>query len=315
MRRWLLLAGLLLAAEAGAADAGADDAALRAIDACRARLDARSDIGVERIKRRCPDLLPALEKAPWRDLLPSTLGERREEISSESLRVLAVLVTRAREAQARRAAPDQEILAPVLAELGERGQEGATRWERFKRWLKQKFEERKDNDEAGWLEKLSRQFRTSEGVAQAITYLGYTLVIALVLYVIWSELRALGLLGGVRRADRRAALTAEWRRRLMLTDVFAAPLTERPGMLLRLLGEALSRAQRLPAPEGLTAADLARRARLESDADRAELTRVAATAEQVRYGAQPPPEAAIENAVERARELLGKFAQLPAERR
>jgi len=315
MKRWLLLAALLLAVEAGAAEAGADDAALRAIDACRARLDARSDIGIERIKRRCPDLLPALEKAPWRDLLPSTLGERREEISAESLRVLAELVMRSREAEARRAAPDQEILGPVLAELGERGQEGATRWERFKRWLKQKFEERKDNDDAGWLEKLSRQFRTSEGVARAITYMGYALVIALVLYVIGSELRALGLLGGVRRVDRRAALTAEWRRRLMLTDVFAAPLTERPGMLLRLLGEALSRAQRLPAPEGLTAADLVRRARLESDADRAELARVAATAEQVRYGARPPTEAAIENAVEQARELLGKFAQLPVERR
>jgi hypothetical protein len=140
-------------------------------------------------------------------------------------------------------------------------------------------------------------------------------VIALVLYVIWSELRALGLLGGVRRASRRASSAAEWRRRLMLTDVFDAPLADRPGMLLRLLGEALSRAQRLPAPEGLTAAELARRARLESDADRAELARVAATAEQVRYAVQPPPEDAIENTVDRARELLGKFARLPAERR
>ena len=310
MKRWLLLLGLCLATQAGA-----EDAALRAIETCRARLDPRSDIGIERIERRCPDLLAALEKAPWHDLLPSTLGQRREEISAESLRRLAELVTRAHDAEASRAAPDRQILGPVLAELGERGQQGATRWERFKRWLKQKFEDRKDDDEAGWLERLSRQFRTSEGVARAITYLGYALVIALVLYVIWSELRALGLLGGVRRVNRRASPAAEWRRRLMLTDVFEAPLAERPGMLLRLLGEALSRAQRLPAPEGLTAADLARRARLESDADRAELARVAATAEQLRYAAQPPPEQAIEDAVDRARELLGKFARLPAERR
>ena len=54
----------------------------------------------------------------------------------------------------------------MLAELGEQGQQGATRWERFKRWLKQKLENRKDDDEPGWLEKWSRQFRTSEGVAQ-----------------------------------------------------------------------------------------------------------------------------------------------------
>ena len=310
MKRWFLVLGLCLAVQAVA-----DDAALRAVETCRARLDPRSDIGMERIKRRCPELLPALQKAPWRDLLPSTLGQRREEISAESLRRLVELVTRASDTDAKHVAPDREILAPVLAELGEGGQQGATRWERFKRWLKQKFEDREDEDDAGWLEKLSRQFRTSEGVARAITYIGYALVIALVLYVIWSELRALGLLGGVRRASRRASPAAEWRRRLMLTDVFDAPLADRPGMLLRLLGEALSRAQRLPAPEGLTAAELARRARLESDDDRAELARVAATAEQVRYAAHPPPEEAIENTVDRARELLGKFARLPAERR
>jgi hypothetical protein len=310
VKHWFLVLGLCLAVQAVA-----DDAALRAVETCRARLDPRSDIGMERIKRRCPELLPALEKAPWRDLLPSTLGQRREEISAESLRRLVELVTRASDTEAKHVAPDREILGPVLAELGESGQQGATRWERFKRWLKQKFEDRENEDDAGWLEKLSRQFRTSEGVARAITYLGYALVIALVLYVIWSELRALGLLGGVRRASRRASSAAEWRRRLMLTDVFDAPLADRPGMLLRLLGEALSRAQRLPAPEGLTAAELARRARLESDADRAELARVAATAEQVRYAAQPPPEDAIENTVDRARELLGKFARLSAERR
>ena len=310
MKHWFLVLGLCLAVQAVA-----DDAALRAVETCRARLDPRSDIGMERIKRGCPELLPALEKAPWRDLLPSTLGQRREEISAESLRRLVELVTRASDTEAKHVAPDREILGPVLAELGESGQQGATRWERFKRWLKQKFEDRENEDDAGWLEKLSRQFRTSEGVARAITYLGYALVIALVLYVIWSELRALGLLGGVRRASRRASSAAEWRRRLMLTDVFDAPLADRPGMLLRLLGEALSRAQRLPAPEGLTAAELARRARLESDADRAELARVAATAEQVRYAAQPPPEDAIENTVDRARELLGKFARLSAERR
>jgi len=309
-KRWLPLLGLC-----AAACAAGDDGALRAIDACRARLDPRVDVGIERVQRRCPELLPALDHSPWRELLPHTLRERREEISAESLRAMAELLRQANSETGARSAPRQDLLAPVLAELGEQGRAGVTRWERFKRWLKQKFEDRENEDDAGWLEKLSRQFRTSEGVARAITYLGYALVIALVLYVIWSELRALGLLGGVRRASRRASSAAEWRRRLMLTDVFDAPLAERPGMLLRLLGEALSRAQRLPAPEGLTAAELARRARLESDADRAELARVAATAEQVRYAAQPPPEDAIENTVDRARELLGKFARLSAERR
>ena len=261
------------------------------------------------MRRRCPDLLPALEAAQWRDLLPHTLRERREVVTAESLRALTELVRQANANAPARAAPRPESLAPVLAELGEQGKQGVTRWERFKRWLKQKFENRKDDDEAGWLEKWSRQFRTPEGVSQALTYVGYALVVALVLFVIWGELRAAGLLGGMRRAARRMNPAAEWRRRLMLADVSAAPLAERPGMLLKLLGEALTRAQRLPAADGLTARAIARRAELESNDERVQLERVAATAEEVRYADHRPPDATLEGVVGTAKTLLEKFAR------
>ena len=306
---------LLLVCLCFAPMAGAQDAALRAVETCRARLDPQADVGMERVERRCPELRAALRNASWRHLLPGTFGERREQISAASLGALVELVRHAGDAAAGRPAPDREVLSGVLTALGEQGQEGATRWERFKRWLQQKFEDRKDGDQTGWLEKWSRQFQTSEGVAQAITYMGYGLVMALVGYVILSELRAAGLMGGVSRAQRRSGPAAEWRRRLMLADVFAAPLAERPGMLLKLLGEALSRARRLPAPEGLTANAIARRAQLDSEAERAELARVAAAAEQARYAAQPPAAEELEDAVATARELLGKFAGLPQERR
>ena len=102
MKRLLLLSVLLFAATAGA-----EDAALRVVESCRARLDPRVDIGTERVARRCPELIPALEKAPWRDLLPSTLGQRNEEISADSLRALAELVRHASDPGQRRAAPDQ----------------------------------------------------------------------------------------------------------------------------------------------------------------------------------------------------------------
>ena len=304
LKRWLPLLGLC----AGSFAAGGDGA-LRAIEACRARLDPRADLGIDRVQRRCPELLPALDHSPWRELLPHTLRERREEISAESLRAMAELLRQANSAAPARAAPRQELLAPVLAELGEQGRAGVTRWERFKRWLKQTFENRKDDDEAGWLEKWSRQFHTSEGVARALTYAGYAIVVALVLFVIWGELRAAGLLGGIRRAARRANPAAEWRRRLMLADVNAAPLADRPGMLLRLLGEALTRSQRLPAAEGLTARAIARRAELDSAAERTELERVAATADEVRYADRQPGDEALEGAVAAAKSLLEKFAR------
>jgi hypothetical protein len=304
LRRWIALSGLFVAGIVGAAD----DAALRVVEECRARLDARTDVGMERIQKRCPELMPALASAPWRDLLPSTLRERRDEISAESLRALEELVKQSQGAS-RRDAPSRERLDPVLAGLGDEGEQGTTRWERFKRWLKDKLENRKEDDDSGWIDKLARQLKTSEGVAQLITWAGYVMVGVLVCFVIWSELRAAGLLGGVRRESPRGSPAAEWRRRLLLADVAKAPLAERPGMLLRLLGEALTRAQRLPAADGLTAMAIANRARLESDDEREELRRVGATAEAVRYAADSPPDAAIESTVDTAKALLEKFAR------
>ncbi|MEJ0087161.1 MAG: hypothetical protein WDO72_15910 [Pseudomonadota bacterium] len=305
LKCWLPLLGLC----AAASFAAAEDGALRAVEACRERLDPRVDVGIERVQRRCPELLPALEHSPYRELLPHTLRERREEITAESLRAMADLLRHATAETPARAAPRQELLAPVLAELGEQGRTGVTRWERFKRWLKQKFESRPDDDETGWLEKWSRQFHTSEGVARALTYAGYAVLAALVLFVVWGELRAAGLLGGMRRAARRVNPAAEWRRRLMLADVNAAPLADRPGMLLRLLGEALTRSHRLPAPQGLTARAIARRAELDSAEDRAALEHVAATAEEVRYAGRRVGEQNLEGAVSSAKALLQKFTR------
>lgn len=307
-----LLAGPALAA---------DDPALAALDACRARLDARSDVGLARIEKRCPDLLPALQNAPWGNLMPKDMRERRDEISAQGLRELAELVREAnRELAAHaqpatRALPDPARLAPVLAELGEKGQQGATRWERFKRWLQDKLERRDDeDDERSWIDELGEQFQTSEGVARVITYAGYALVALLVLLVIWSELRAAGVLGHGSRAARLGR-EGEWRRRLQLADVMAAPLADRPGLLLRLLGEALTRTQRLPPAGGLTANALVRQAALDSEQDRSELAQVAATADAVRYGPRAPHAETLEGAVASARSLLDKLARAGAPRR
>jgi len=289
----------------------ADDAALRVVEACRARLDARTDIGVERIQKRCPDLLPAMAAAPWRELVPHTLRERREELSAESLRALVELVRGADVPGVSGTAPDVTQVAPVLAELGARGQEGATRWERFKRWLKELRKGRKDDDE-GFLSRWSRELSTSEGVARIVGYVGYGLLGALALFVIWGELRAAGLFSARRRAAARASPEAQWRRRLMLADVGAAPLAEQPGMLLRLLGEALTRSQRLPAAQGLTAGAIARRARLDAEADRDGLAQIALTTDEIRYADRVPPRADLEATVEKAKSLLARFARFGA---
>jgi hypothetical protein len=85
-------------------------------------------------------------------------------------------------------------------------------------------------------------------------------------------------------------------------------------MLLRLLGEALTRAERLPAAEGLTAATIVRRASLDSDDERAALAQVAVTADKVRYASRNPPDDNLEGAVATAKALLEKFARLAGNR-
>jgi hypothetical protein len=299
----LLLLGAL---SLGGVAAAADDPALRVVEACRVKLDARSDLGLERVQRRCPELLPALDRAPWRGLLPKTL--RQEDISADSLRALAELV---RQSQARPPASvtlDDGQLERSLAALGKQGQEGATRWERLKRWIKSRFETRDTSDQPDWIDKLANRIRTSEGLIDVITYLGYAAVALLVFYVIFAELRAAGMLGGLRRTAARRKPSAEWRRRLMLTDVAAAPLAERPGMLLRLLGEALTRAHRLPAADGLSANAIVRRAQV-VDEERAELARVARVAEAARYAPSRPDDAVLEETVGVAKSLLARFAK------
>src|SRR5688572_29168198 len=88
---------------------------------------------------------------------------------------------------------------PILAGLELKAEQAPSRWERFKRWLRDRFKQGDDKDERGWLDELLLDIRTSEGFARTLTWLGYGLVIGLSVYVIWGEMRAAGFLGGRRR--------------------------------------------------------------------------------------------------------------------
>jgi hypothetical protein len=68
--RWRILAALAMLAVPVASPEAAETDALRAIDACIARLDAQIDVGYERIARRCPDLAPTLEQSGFAAWLP-----------------------------------------------------------------------------------------------------------------------------------------------------------------------------------------------------------------------------------------------------
>ena len=300
VKRWFGWSGLLLASCALAAD----DAALRAVETCRARLDPRADVGIERIQKRCPDLLPALASAPWRDLLPQRHARAaRGNLGRKPARARrAGTCSRGGEARrvTRRAARTSSRCSPSSVRRASRARRAGND---FKRWLKEKLENRKDDDDRMAREDgagSSRPARESRRPSPtwAMRWLAYWCC-----FVIWSELaRGWAARRHGSRRGRRSAAAAQWRRRLMLADVAAAPLAERPGMLLRLLGEALTRAQRLPAAEGLTAATIVRRAGLDSEQDRADLAHVATTAEQCATRDSKPPDDRLERSVAAAQE-------------
>jgi hypothetical protein len=91
--------------------------------------------------------------------------------------------------------------------------------------------------------------------------------------------------------------------------VAQAPLIERPGLLLRLIGEALARAQRLPAADGLTASAIVHRAKLDEDPDRADLEQVAATADAVRFSPHVPANDVLARAATAGISLLARLAR------
>jgi hypothetical protein len=102
---------------------------LRTVESCRARLDARVDIGIERI-----EALPGPAGAGQRMARSAqSMRERREEITAEAWGARRLVRQSGR---ASRQAPTRDRLEPVLAP-DDKGEPGCNAVERFKRWLGQ----------------------------------------------------------------------------------------------------------------------------------------------------------------------------------
>ena len=196
----------------------ADDAALRAVEACRARLDPRADIGIERVRQRCPELMPALrEGALARSAAQHARRAPRRNFRREPARAggagAALARMRARNAARREPRRARRRCSPSWAS---KGKQGATRWERFKRWLQAEIRRpRQGRRGQGWLDKWRGSCSTSEGVARVAHLRG--LRAGAGCWCCSSSGRSCAPPGcwAARVAPAaRAAAAAEWRRRL-----------------------------------------------------------------------------------------------------
>ncbi|MGH8262610.1 MAG: DUF4129 domain-containing protein [Steroidobacteraceae bacterium] len=255
----------------------------------------------------CPDLVAAVAASEFGRLLPDDWDD---VISTGRLNELrATLAASAPPAKATTLAADS--LHDILAKMeAEQQHTPPTLWQRFKNWLKSLFERQKHKGESeSWINWLARHVHLSVTAGKIINYALLLLLLGAAIAIVVVELRAAGILtsAGRETARRRAAAAIAGRARLTLADVAAAPLAERPTLLVLLLIERCVATGRLRERSSLTHRELQRAARFEAPADRDAFSAVIHSAEAVRFAGQAPDEQALERAVREGQALLARL--------
>lgn len=275
------------------------------VDSCIARLDPQLDIGYDRIAVRCPDLMKKIGQGSWAHWLPRGWNEPGNDLSAGSLKELYRLITRESAAQYLGPAPEVARLPAAMNNLADTGPGGA--WSRFKNWLRSILERREEPTGDSWFARLSSKIGVAQSVRQIIAYGSLVVVVILAAAIIGNELRAAGLIRARSGARRRPHGNPAGNAGGPVGDLQNAPLRERPRLLLQIIVSKLSEREILPAPGALTVRELMRSARLPEQADRERLSRLALTAERVRYSGGQIESADIEGPVTGGRELLSRL--------
>ena len=304
VRGWVTLAALAASAAASLTQASPQDT----LAACVPLLPEQSS-SIEEFERACPGLHSALVELGAYNLLTAS---SRAKLARESLRQLADL-TVLPESSARRAAPELTTLRTALASVAQPAA-AQSWWERVKAWVLSVFaqQEQRSGAAPSWLSRWLSHLSLSSAVVDVLYFVLLGLVVAAAVGVMGNELRAAGLWPGRRR--RRPALdgTASVELVTPLPLLAELPLAVRPAALLRMLVLALTQSRRLPSARSLTYREIARRARLDAESDRADLLAISALAERQMYGGGLAQEDEIGAALRRGAALLAVLGTAPA---
>ncbi|MGH8144342.1 MAG: hypothetical protein ACREU2_17745 [Steroidobacteraceae bacterium] len=247
-----------------------------AVGAARAAASAPDDFIL-----RCPQIVPAISRLGLGDQLGA---HWQRDLTRGELQGLVRLVQRYR-AGPPSAAPALAALPGVLRRLRE-PPTAHSWWQDFKARLRRLLMQQ---GAAGsdWLARLLPML--PQTVLRAILYGTAASVVALAVWIILRELKALGSpFRGRQRRGGAAALLASDRaaaaRLLSLRDVEAAPMTERSIVLVRLLVQALRQAGKLVGDHTLTYRELGEHGSFDTLEQRGRFVRLALLAERDRYG-------------------------------
>ena len=261
----------------------APEQALDVIDQC-AQATQDESVGFEPLDAECPGLsaaIDALEATAW---LSET---QREELTRASLADLVSLTKRYRAGAPRTAVLDPESLTPILGALDEQSQDRPPGLlDRLKSWIRALLG--RQVTDGSWLERWLRDFNVSRNTVLLIVYVLAALVVVSALGIVFNELRVAGVFGGKLRprglARNSFGSGGPGAAALTLSDVDAAPLHERPSLLLRLLLASLAKSGRIRSERSLTHRETIERATFDDAQQRDSFARLASTAESIVYG-------------------------------
>jgi hypothetical protein len=291
--------------------AGVATAGPRDIVADCARRVPPGTAGLEALEAECPELRAALDEIGVRPLLSP---ETRETILASSLAQAVELMAPA--ASCGRRAPDPASLAAALRSIGAAATPEGW-WERFKAWLLERLARparaEAKPDWADWLAKRLARLSPSQALLGALYVALLAAVVIAAVLVIINELRAAGVLRARPGPGHPRELRGPWPGAAFAgapaPDGPRAP--ERARLLLQQVVERLTAAGRLTGERSLTHRELAERARLDDEATRLQLARLAALAERQLFGAASLPDSAVEPVLAGGEALFAALGRPP----
>ena len=300
-----------LPAASGAAASGAPAAGVPAtgvpanaspaetLRACVAKLQPAAR-GLDALAAQCPDLKAALAALGYSE----TLSRGWEsELTPGQLEDLAALTSRYR-GEPPSAALDVGAVRGIVAGLAkERASATKSWWEVLRDWVRSLFAGHDEHDPS-WIERWMSKLGSAAGVLMILTYVLVALVIGGALAYIIIEMRSSGLFARAARSSKTANGVRFAGEGPAEEELARAPVFDQPALLLVLLVRRLKRAGRLSAERHLTHRELARAAALDDPGQRGRLGRLTQVAEELLYGARPPPVELVQVAIEEGRELL-----------
>jgi hypothetical protein len=298
----LLAAPAVFSQTAGAGNAAGTPAEI--IAAC-GQAEADDAIGVQELEPFCPGIEHALVESGYAAFISE---DQLDGLTPYSLVDLQHLTQHYDSSDALSIqAPDTSKLGAIMQSLQSpaQAQLAPGMFERFKRWLRKAFEQQQSNP-GSWLNRWLPDLTVSQAVSKILGYVLVGLVIVFAIVVLINELRVAGLLRRDRRSRRNleGAYPTSNFAAAAVSDLDAAPLRDRPSILLRMLVTTLVNTGRLRTERSLTHRELGGRASLDEPAQRECFQQVAALGERAVYGGGGSlPEAEIEKVVEAGRLL------------